>query len=93
MLGVFRQLTTGNDSEVQQSLVVIGPGGTIDLMRSFGDMYGALGIVQVALGAAILMAQSTGPLFKINTICGNSIEGWRSLAVTRRAAAAKAAAN
>lgn len=48
----------------------------IDLTREIGDTYGALGVVQVALGAALLAGGTTGP---VEVACGDDADGWRAV--------------
>lgn len=64
--------------------VLIGPasrgGGAdrvIDLAREAGDPYGALGVIQVALAAALV----AGGACHVDVTCGDDVDGWRSAGV------------
>jgi 3-oxoacyl-[acyl-carrier-protein] synthase II len=55
----------------------------IDVGRVVGDLYGAQGVLQVALAASLCAAPdpAAGP---IAVICGDAADGWRSLIVRAR---------
>ena len=57
----------------------------IDLENEMGDLYGALGVMQLASAAAIL-AESPGsaPADKATIVCGDDFDGWRTAAVHRQ---------
>lgn len=46
-----------------------------------GDTYGALGVIQVALGAALVAAGAAGPL---HVACGDDADGWRMVTLAGR---------
>jgi 3-oxoacyl-[acyl-carrier-protein] synthase II len=47
-----------------------------------GDTYGALGVIEVALGAALVAAGVTGSLA---VVCGGEADGWRTVTLARGA--------
>jgi 3-oxoacyl-[acyl-carrier-protein] synthase II len=68
--------------------VLLGPGEltrggqrVIDLVREVGDTYGALGVIQVALGAALVAAEAAGS-GSVVCVCGDDVDGWRSVELT-----------
>jgi 3-oxoacyl-[acyl-carrier-protein] synthase II len=72
-----------------QASLVIGPAEmapgalrVMDLSRQLGDTYGALGVLQVAVGAALIATEVAGRLPFVTLICGDPIEGWRSALVS-----------
>ncbi|KAA2265816.1 beta-ketoacyl synthase [Solihabitans fulvus] len=60
--------------------IVIGPGGdgALDLTRRLGHTYGALGVLQVAVGAALL--HERGGAARI--VCGDPTDGYRTTRLT-----------
>lgn len=68
--------------------LLIGPaqfcGGVernLDLAREWGDTYGAQGVLQVALAAALLTAAPATRPRSVAVVCGDGVDGWRSLLV------------
>lgn len=67
-----------------QPSVFIGPTGMamgharlIDLAQQFGDTYGALGVLQVAIAAALVAAAPAGARPSVAMRCGDLADGWR----------------
>ena len=55
----------------------------IDLSSRFGDTYGALGVLQVAIAASLLAREPTSGLpATVRVVCGDSVDGWRFADVT-----------
>lgn len=52
----------------------------IDLRRDVGDTFGACGVIQLAVAAALV---SAGEATSVELICGEQVEGWRTALVTR----------
>jgi len=72
--------------DLRDAALVIGPAGTaapgaprIDLAASCGDLYGALGVVQIAVAAAIAGA-GTRP-GRVRVVSGDAADGWRTVDV------------
>ena len=68
--------------------VVVGPaelgrgaGRVIDLVREVGDPYGALGVLQVAVAAALVAGAGAAGPRKVAVICGDDVDGWRTTAL------------
>jgi 3-oxoacyl-[acyl-carrier-protein] synthase II len=56
----------------------------VDLVHLLGDLYGALGVAQVAVGAGLLARprnENPGP---VTIACGDDADGWRSLMLEDR---------
>jgi len=62
----------------------IAPAGAriIDLASRIGDLFGALGVLQLAVSVAMRELVPDPPSDGV-LICGNRVEGWRSLEVTQ----------
>jgi len=67
----------------------IGPGSrapagvaALDLVAQLGDAYGALGVLQVAVGTLLLAGGLCGPA---HLVCGDPADGWRRATVTSAA--------
>ena len=54
----------------------------LDLDRRIGAAYGALGILQLALGASLVSAAPRGWAPRVAIACGDLAEGWRSALVS-----------
>jgi len=54
-----------------------GDPDVVDVAARCGDLYGALGVVQVALAAALVRAESR----PARILCGDTVDGWRSVDV------------
>ena len=72
--------------------LVLGPPGTagagtpaVDLTGNCGDLYGALGVAQVAVAAAIAVAGT--PSGRVRVVSGDAADGWRTLDILPPAAA------
>lgn len=61
--------------------VVVGPGAAVDLTHELGDTYGALGVLQVAVGAGLVCGPA-GP-DRVSVVCGDEAGG-RRVATLRR---------
>ncbi len=59
------------------------PGRVIDLTSYLGDTYGALGVLQVGVAAAMMATSSVEALPAVMVTTGDSVEGWSSLLVGR----------
>jgi 3-oxoacyl-[acyl-carrier-protein] synthase II len=64
----------------------LGPAGAIDITARYGDLYGALGVAQVATLAALAgrISEPDSPTVTrrtrpIQLVCGDDTDGWRSL--------------
>ena len=55
----------------------------IDLRQEIGDSYGALGVLQVAVAAALVASGSIHDSVQI--ICGDAGDGWRTTTVSKHA--------
>jgi 3-oxoacyl-[acyl-carrier-protein] synthase II len=62
----------------------IAPGAVhvLDLTGRIGDTYGALGVLQLAIGAALVAASPGGRTPVVAVACGDLAEGWRSALVS-----------
>jgi 3-oxoacyl-[acyl-carrier-protein] synthase II len=91
VLGCCRPVTGSADlASLPRSTVVIGPAEmapagarVIDLSRRIGDLYGALGVLQLAVGSAMTEVAPADPPSEWVLICGNRIEGWLLLPVSQ----------
>ena len=68
--------------------VVVGaaaPAGRrlIDLGALIGDLYGALGVLQVAVAAALLGGADGEAPSAVAVVCGDLVDGWRAVELTR----------
>ncbi len=96
VLGAIHHSMTVSRDDGDSAALTIGPalgesndedrnaGRTIDLTRIIGDAYGALGVLQIAVAAA-LMTQSPRPS-SIAVRCGDELDGWRTTIVRDGAA-------
>jgi 3-oxoacyl-[acyl-carrier-protein] synthase II len=75
-LGAVRRTTRAAALLVGPSELAAGGERVIDLAREIGDTYGAQGVVQVALAAALLAAGTAGP---VEVACGDDAGGWRAV--------------
>jgi 3-oxoacyl-[acyl-carrier-protein] synthase II len=77
--------------------LAVGPGQRIDLAGACGDMYGAQGVVLVALAAGLAWRRpfvtrqpasqpaAAGDQEAIRVVCGDATDGWRSADITASA--------
>jgi 3-oxoacyl-[acyl-carrier-protein] synthase II len=56
----------------------------IDPVQQVGDTYGAMGVLQVAMAAALIAAAPAGETPSVAVVCGDEVDGWRSLTVNGR---------
>jgi 3-oxoacyl-[acyl-carrier-protein] synthase II len=54
----------------------------IDILDRIGDLYGGMGVAQVAVAAALTARTPLGERKPVGVICGDSIDGWRSVSVS-----------
>jgi hypothetical protein len=54
---------------------------SFDPARVYGDTYGAQGVLQVALAAALMRAAGPARPARIALVCGDAADGWRSVVV------------
>jgi 3-oxoacyl-[acyl-carrier-protein] synthase II len=81
----------GELRECVRAPVVVGPAAAapsassvIDITDRAGDFYGALGVLQVALAAALLAARDSDPPAAVAVVCGDRVDGWRAVELTSR---------
>lgn len=76
------------ESSDAPTCVIVGPAGifggarhVIDLVRTIGDTYGALGVLQVAVAAHLVTQAPRRSRPSATIICGDRSDGWRSTIV------------
>lgn len=92
--GAGRPVGISMGARAEASPVVIGPAALagdlarrpdrlIDLTHEIGDTYGALGVLQVAVGAALIAGRRAGP-GPVTVICGDRADGRREATLWAR---------
>ena len=63
--------------------VLLGPGPppAIDLAARWGDLYGAMGVAQAAVAAALAARPPGRPAVTASAVCGDDHDGWRTVTV------------
>jgi hypothetical protein len=90
VLGEVRMSADVSTNCDEGSTIFIGPtemapraSAAIDLVRRLGDSYGAHGVLQVALASASIICSSAESTSCVKVVCGDFLEGWRSVVVRR----------
>lgn len=77
------QLTVGSDDELLVGPLELGSSdhSTIDVELELGDLYGALGVVQVAAAAALIADAANRSHKRATVVCGDDLDGWRTVTI------------
>jgi 3-oxoacyl-[acyl-carrier-protein] synthase II len=93
IIGAVRALAHLRDHDSRHVSTVIGPEAAptdarpaIDLARLWGDSYGALGVLQVAVAASLVARHESPDGYSAEVVCGDPADGWRSIVIGNRAA-------
>ncbi|HTB49658.1 MAG TPA: beta-ketoacyl synthase N-terminal-like domain-containing protein [Solirubrobacteraceae bacterium] len=54
---------------------------TVDVEEELGDLYGALGVVQVATATALIADTDSAAADTATVVCGDDLDGWRSATI------------